>query len=144
MVFFSGASIPACNRRDRAAARTDKSLTWIWFNNGPFSRVFRCASFSVGFRFLKCPVQLSRKTKLMIKLYNKDSGAFLGDITEAQLKFLTDRLEEESATDQDYYLNRDTVARFEQEGADPELLKLLKRALEDKNEVEVRWKKEGE
>ena len=76
---------------------------------------------------------------LMPKLYNKDTNEFLGTITDAQLEFLADQLEEESATDTDYYLNRDTLDQFEQHGAEVGLMEVLRKAIGDKEEVEVRW-----
>jgi len=42
----------------------------------------------------------------MPKLYNATTGAELGEITDEQLEFLQDQLEEESAEDQDYYINQ--------------------------------------
>jgi processive 1,2-diacylglycerol beta-glucosyltransferase len=75
----------------------------------------------------------------MPNLYNKDTNEFVGIITEDQLEFLKDQLEEESATDTDYYLNRDTLDQFERQGADAGLMELLRKAMGDKEEVEVRW-----
>jgi hypothetical protein len=40
----------------------------------------------------------------MIQLHAKETGVFLGTITDAQLQFLIDQLEEESTDDTDYYL----------------------------------------
>ena len=40
----------------------------------------------------------------MIQLHEKETGVFVGTITEAQLQFLIDQLEEESADDTDYYI----------------------------------------
>ena len=79
----------------------------------------------------------------MIHLFDKQSGAPLGTITDDQLRFLTDRLEEESPRDDDYYLNRTTVDFFESEGADSALLEILRRALGDREEAEIRWSREG-
>src|SRR5207249_4463765 len=45
----------------------------------------------------------------MIQLYDKETGASLGAITEEQLQFLADQLEEESPQDQDYYINEPTL-----------------------------------
>ena len=45
----------------------------------------------------------------MIQLHDKETGKAVGAITEDQLQFLKDRLEEESAKDQDYYINEDTI-----------------------------------
>ena len=60
----------------------------------------------------------------MIKLYNKDTKALIGEITEEQLGFLIDELEEESLEDTDYYLNELTVGMLEADGAPPELIGL--------------------
>ena len=61
----------------------------------------------------------------MIALHDKETGAFLGTITEAQLQFLIDQLEEESRKDRDYYINRDTLDLFQEQGMDHALLTLL-------------------
>ena len=75
----------------------------------------------------------------MIQLHDKDSGALIGTISEANLKFLIDELEEESGDDQDYYINVTTVENFEEAGADKALVDLLRRALGEREEMEVRW-----
>jgi hypothetical protein len=75
----------------------------------------------------------------MIHLYDAATGAPLGTITEEQLKFLIDQLEEESAQDQDYYINQETLNMFEEAGADPGLLALLRRALGNRKEIDIRW-----
>jgi hypothetical protein len=75
----------------------------------------------------------------MIRVYDKETGEPLGAITDAQLQFLTAQLEEESLSDQDYYINRDTLDGFEASGADPNLLALLRAAMGDREEMEIRW-----
>ena len=75
----------------------------------------------------------------MIELKDKDSGQVIGSITDDQLKFLVDQLEEESADDQDYYLNTTTLDMLADKGIDPELLKLLRGALGDRDDMEVEW-----
>jgi processive 1,2-diacylglycerol beta-glucosyltransferase len=75
----------------------------------------------------------------MIQLHDKDSGARIGTITEAQLQFLIDQLEEETRDDQDYYINDTTLDLFEQQGADKALVALLRKALAGRNEMEIRW-----
>lgn len=77
----------------------------------------------------------------MIELRDKDTGKSLGMITEAQLQFLADQLEEESDTDTDYYLNRDTLERFVEREIDSQLLDLLLAALGDREEMEVEWQR---
>lgn len=75
----------------------------------------------------------------MIQVRNKDTGTLLGNISEEQLKFLIDQLEEEYEEDRDYYINRETVTLLEERGADPALLDILNRALGDKDDVEIVW-----
>jgi hypothetical protein len=77
----------------------------------------------------------------MIQLYDVENGAPLGAITDAQLQFLVDRLEEESPEDRDYYINQATVDAFEEDGADPALVALLRKALGEREEMEIRWKR---
>jgi processive 1,2-diacylglycerol beta-glucosyltransferase len=75
----------------------------------------------------------------MIELRDKDSGAFLGAITEAQLQFMIDQLEEESGEDVDYYINQPTLDMFEERGADPQLMSVLRKALGKREDMEFRW-----
>jgi len=76
----------------------------------------------------------------MIELYNETTGALIGEITEKQLGFLVGELEEESLEDIDYYLSAATVDMLEADGADPDLISLLRQALDDHGEVDILWK----
>lgn len=78
----------------------------------------------------------------MIKLFDKDTSNYVGEITETQLKFLMDNLEEESLTDEDYYFNVATIEMFKERGADENLINLLERAVGSRGEAELRWKRE--
>ena len=75
----------------------------------------------------------------MTQLFDKETGRPIGEINDAQLQFLLDQLEEESATDRDYYINQDTLAVFESGGADSALLALLRGAMGGREEMEIRW-----
>jgi len=75
----------------------------------------------------------------MIKLHDKESGLEIGTLTEDNLQFLIDQLEEESGEDQDYYINETTIDIFEEDGADKALVALLRGALNGRTEMEVRW-----
>ena len=77
----------------------------------------------------------------MIELVDNDTGAPIGAITETQLQFLVDQLEEESADDTDYYINRETLDMFEERGAEPALLALLRGALGAREDMEIRWQR---
>ena len=78
----------------------------------------------------------------MIKIYNNETGSFLGSITEEELKFLIDELVEETSDDQDYYFSKDTIELLEEKGADSKLVSLLKEALGNSEGVEIRWAQE--
>lgn len=75
----------------------------------------------------------------MIQVHDKDTGVWIGTLTEAHLQFLIDELEEESGDDQDYYINETTVDLFEEKGADKDLVSLLRSALTGRTEMEIRW-----
>lgn len=75
----------------------------------------------------------------MIQLHDKDTGAWINNITEEDLQFLADQLEEESSDDQDYYINETTLDMFEEAGADKALVALLRGALNGRTEMEIRW-----
>jgi hypothetical protein len=75
----------------------------------------------------------------MIRLYDSERDTFIGTITDGQLQFLIDELEEESAEDRDYYLSADTIDMLEQDGADAELMSLLRSALAGREGFDVRW-----
>jgi hypothetical protein len=75
----------------------------------------------------------------MIRLEDKETGDHVGDITEAQLKFMMDQLEEESLDDHDYYINQTTIDSFEDKSADPRLVEMLREALGERDGMEIQW-----
>ena len=75
----------------------------------------------------------------MINLYEKGTNKLLGAITEDQLQFLQDNLEEEWSEDQDYAITPMLVDYFEGQGADPNLLTLLKDSIAWREEIEITW-----
>ena len=75
----------------------------------------------------------------MISLRDKDTGADLGTISEEQLRFLVDQLEEEYDEDRDYYINSTMLDLLEQNGADFQLLDMLRKAIGDREGVEIQW-----
>lgn len=78
----------------------------------------------------------------MIQLYDAERGTRLGEISEAQLQRLVESLEEESATDQDYYLTAETIDMLAGDGADAGLVGLLRSALAGREGMDVRWTRE--
>ena len=77
----------------------------------------------------------------MIDLYKKGTNQLVGSITEADLQVLIDGLEEESSTDQDYYIDAATIDMLGDGRASEHLLGLLRRALGTSEGVEVRWQR---
>ena len=75
----------------------------------------------------------------MIEIRDKQDGRVIGSVTEEQLQFLVDQLEEESSEDTDYYLNQETLDMFAEQGMDDEFLSLLRTALADREEMEIHW-----
>lgn len=75
----------------------------------------------------------------MIKLFNGATKAAIGIITETQLNQLIDALEEESEEDRDYYINRDTFDLLQERGVDAEVIDLLRRALGEGEDMDIRW-----
>ncbi len=78
----------------------------------------------------------------MIKIYDLSTNTLVGEITEEQFQFLADHFEEESLEDQDYYLNQVTVDMLEQAGGDAGLISVLRQALGNKDEMDIRWVRE--
>ncbi len=69
-----------------------------------------------------------------IRLYKQDCDTYerevLGKITEQQLDFLIDNLEEEFDEDEEYFLSSDTLEHLKEKGADGDLISMLNSALE--------------
>jgi hypothetical protein len=77
----------------------------------------------------------------MIDLYNANTNQLLGSITEADLKVLSDALEEESLQDQDYYIDSATIDVIADGKATEHLVGLLRKALSEQDGVDVRWQR---
>lgn len=75
----------------------------------------------------------------MIQLFDADTGKQLGEISEVQLEFLKSHMEEESETDQEYYIHSSLLETWQAEGADSGLLELLSKAMAGKEELTIRW-----
>ena len=75
----------------------------------------------------------------MPRLIRIDTGDDIGTISDAQLKFLVEQLEEEHDEDQDYFIDRDTLELMSDNGADPELLGMLEKAIGDDDSMTIAW-----
>ena len=63
----------------------------------------------------------------------------IGIVTEDQVQFLIDNLEEEGFEDQDYYIDPESLSFLAENGCDKELLTMLADALEDRVNIDVRY-----
>jgi hypothetical protein len=77
----------------------------------------------------------------VITLRIKGSGEYIGTLSDSQLQYLIDELEEEHGQDQDYWLHRSQVEIFKEKEAVPGLIEILEKALGNDDEVEVVWEK---
>jgi len=75
----------------------------------------------------------------MPRLIRIDTDDDIGTISDVQLKFLVEQLEEEHEEDQDYFIDRETLDLMSDNGADPELLAMLEKAIGDDDEMRIAW-----
>ena len=77
----------------------------------------------------------------MVKLYDKRTHQYLGRISDEELQFLIDNLEEESLTDTDYYVNRPTFALLKEKGMSEGLAKLIESAMGENDDIEITYER---
>jgi len=77
----------------------------------------------------------------MITLRNKETGAYIGEITEEQLQFLINELEEDYSQDRDYWLERSELEYFRENGGPADLIKILESAMGNNEGLEIIWEK---
>lgn len=75
----------------------------------------------------------------MPTLRDKESNRLIGRISDTDLKFLIDQLEEESDSDTDYWIDENTLVYLEQEGASTELVTMLRSAIQGRDGFDVAW-----
>ena len=77
----------------------------------------------------------------MFKLYEKSTNKFLGEISDDEVQFLRDYMEEDSMTDVDYYINKTIFNLLKEKGMSENLTKLIQQAMGNKDEIEIRYEK---
>jgi hypothetical protein len=77
----------------------------------------------------------------MVKLYDKKTRQYLGRISDDELQFLIDNLEEESLTDTDYYINRTTLTALKEGGMSEGLAKLIENAMGGNKDIEIAYER---
>lgn len=74
----------------------------------------------------------------MIKLFDADNDAELGEISEEQLEVLQESLVEESLDEYSWNVDMAALRSLESSGAEPALVALLIRALGSRTSMELR------
>jgi processive 1,2-diacylglycerol beta-glucosyltransferase len=74
-----------------------------------------------------------------VTLYHDDTGVLVGTVTPAQLQVLVNLLEEESEHDDTYYIDGPTIDYLAGAGADADLLEVLRGAIRERGQSEVRF-----
>ena len=77
----------------------------------------------------------------MPSVYNKKTGALLGAVSDEDGQCLIVVLEEEDSKDVDYFIDLDTVAILEDNGASVDLVQMLRAAIGAGAGVDIRWEK---
>jgi hypothetical protein len=77
----------------------------------------------------------------MIDLYVKGSKRPFGTITEAELQFLADSMEETSLDDQDYFIDQATIDLLADGRATDHLVDLLRKAVGTGEGIDIRWER---
>jgi hypothetical protein len=75
----------------------------------------------------------------MIKLFDGDTEAEVGAITDIQLEQLVETLVEETIDEYSWNINGSALASLEGNGADAGLVAMLRRALGTRSSMELRY-----
>jgi hypothetical protein len=142
---------------EQLASVLGKARMWFWLILGlhviPFAffyvnvvptnkrwrEILRARGSGSLFKNLSRPTPSDRLSAGSIRLVDNETGRVIAGITSEQLTFLIDNLEGESAIDNSYYFKKVTVETLEQGGADPDLISILLKAINEKDGVEIRW-----
>ncbi|NJN63993.1 MAG: galactosyldiacylglycerol synthase [Acidobacteria bacterium] len=77
----------------------------------------------------------------MIRLYDIESGVEIGSVSEEHFAVVQKLLEEESSDDRDYYFCAATLDMLLTHGTEPVVVDLLRGALGDREDMEIRWER---
>ena len=77
----------------------------------------------------------------MVKLFNKTTGQLLGRISDDDLQFLIDNLEEEDSVDNDYYINRTIFTFLKEKGMSEALIYMFENNFTKDGELEIKYEK---
>jgi hypothetical protein len=75
----------------------------------------------------------------MIRLFDNETDNEVGAISDAQLDVLVDELSDESLDEYTYNIDSKVISHLEGNGADAELVALLRAALGSRTSMELRY-----
>ena len=75
----------------------------------------------------------------LFRLVDLEHDQEIGIITENQVQFLIENLEEGGIEDQDYYIDEETYDFLAENGCEDELLEMLAESLEGRDEIDIRY-----
>ena len=70
-----------------------------------------------------------------------DTKEVIGTLTDDELEEIIEALEEESAEDQDYYIDPETIDFMETIEVSPKIIEMLRTAIAGKEAIEIEWVK---
>lgn len=77
-----------------------------------------------------------------IRISDKASGRTLATISEQDLAILVDHMEEESSSDQDYFVEHTAVDALEHAGASSAFVAVLLEAIGTSEGIDIAWSRE--
>jgi len=77
----------------------------------------------------------------VVKLYDKKTRQYLGRVSDEDLQFLIDHLEEESLTDTDYYINRTTLEVLKGKGMNEDFARLIENAMGGNSDIDIAYER---
>ena len=77
----------------------------------------------------------------MVEIYDAERDTLLGTLSDEQFEAFAESLEEESTTDQDYWIDAATIDMLEEDAADPDLVGMLRTALGGRDGMDIRWER---
>ena len=75
----------------------------------------------------------------LFRLIDLEHDQEIGIITEDQVQFLIENLEEGGIEDQDYYIDEETYDFLAANGCEEELLEMIAETLEGKDSINIRY-----
>ena len=75
----------------------------------------------------------------LFRLIDLEHDQEIGIVTEDQVQFLIENLEEGGIEDQDYYIDEETYDFLAENGCEGELLEMLAETLEGRVEIDIRY-----